>query len=175
MPDTFDFVCPAPLAAQGYRLRRESATDEPALRALYIRHRWNEFAVLPMDDTQKLALLDNQYTIQHRQYETAYANPRVFVLTRDGVLCGRLMLGETEGCLRILDILIEPAFRGRRLGSALLAGLIDQAGASNWCVTLHVDKTNRAQRLYARLGFVITGDAVVAYAMACPPPQGSVS
>lgn len=165
----FTLVCPAPLAAQGFVLRRETAEDAPRLRDLYIRHRWDEFAPLALAEAQKLALLGGQYDLQRRQYLAHYADARFYVLERDGALIARLMLGEAAGTLVILDVLVEPACRGQGVGTRLLAGFLAQAGAAGRTVLLHVDKINPARRLYERLGFRITGDAGIAYEMVWTP------
>lgn len=163
--EAFEFVCPAPLAARGFLLRDATAADEAGLRDLYARHRWQEFAPLGLPDTQIHDLLAMQYAIQLRQYSTNYRNPRVHILESQAGIACRLMLGEAEAALRILDILVEPAARCRGLGSLLLAGLLEQAGEAGWSVTLHVAKDNPAFRLYVRLGFRVTGDVGIALAM----------
>lgn len=170
MREQVDLACPLPLAARGFVLRPAAAADDPALRDLYRRHRWDEFAPLGLPDAQIRDLLGLQYDIQQQQYRARYRNPRFHVLERAGAIAGRLMLGEAEASLRILDILIEPALRGQGIAGALLAGLLDQAGRRGWPVTLHVAKGNPARRLYERLGFRVTGDVGIADAMAWTAP-----
>lgn len=166
MADGFEYTCPAPLTAQGYCLRRETGADQPALQQLYIRQRWHEFAPLMLGETQTRALIAGQYAIQHSQYLSRYENPRFYVLERDGAIAGRLMLGEAQGNLVILDILIDPDRRGTGLGTALISGFLQQAARK---VILHVDKQNPARRLYERLGFRIFADVEIAYAMQWDP------
>lgn len=165
-----DLPCPAPLVARGFSLREETPADESGLRGLYARHRWGEFAPLGLPEAEIAALIDMQYTIQHRQYLAAYAHPRFHVLSWKQGVAGRLLLGETGGSLRILDILVAPALRGQGVGGALLSTLLGQAGQAGWRVSLHVAKGNPAQRLYERLGFTVVGDIGIAWAMDCPPP-----
>lgn len=161
-----DPACPAPLAEAGFSLRLMAPPDEPALRAMYVRHRRDEFAPLGLPEVQLRALLESQFSIQSQQYAQTYANMSVHVLWRDGDVAGRLMLGEADGMLRVLDILIAPEWRGRGIGGALLAALLAQAGCE---VALNVAKGNPARRLYERLGFRVTQDVGVAFAMVWSP------
>ena len=48
--------------------------------------------------------------------------------------------------------------RSRGIGSTVLGQLIDEGRASSRIVTIHVEKFNRALRLYERLGFRIADD-----------------
>ena len=80
----------------------------------------------------------------------------------EGKPAGRLYVERREFLIRIVDIAIAPAFRGRGAGSALLAGVIAEASAAGKVVELHVEAANPALRLYRRLGFVQT-DAVAPY------------
>lgn len=84
------------------------------------------------------------------------------------------------GCtLYIQDIYVEPAWRGRGLGAALLgcvAALAVERGAP--LVELTVRENNPARRLYGRLGFhqvecahyVIAGPPLAKLAAAAPTP-----
>lgn len=165
----FELTCPETLAARGISLAIESEGDVPALRVLYLRHRWPEFAMLPLADEQKAALLDTQFTIQRQQYRARHPDHGFYVLACDGAVIGRLMLGLGEGAIAILDILVDPDWRGRGVGAAVLAAVAERARASARAVTLHVDKGNPALRLYQRTGFRIVGDAGLAHAMRFDP------
>ncbi len=57
----------------------------------------------------------------------------------------------------VLAMAVREGFRGMGIGTALLAGLIEYASAHYPALSLSVSKTNPARRLYARLGFKVTG------------------
>ena len=72
--------------------------------------------------------------------------------------------GEPVGCqyvrvhpdaLELVRIYILPAHQGRGIGTTLVQRLCASAAAEGKGVRLRVLKTNRAQELYARLGFVV--------------------
>lgn len=54
-----------------------------------------------------------------------------------------------------LIVAVEKTHRGQGVGTLLLKGLIDQAGAWRQAVSLSVASQNRAMRLYERLGFEV--------------------
>ena len=57
-----------------------------------------------------------------------------------------------------VSIGIAPAHRGRGIGGALLAALVEQArGRGHRAVSLSVEDGNRARSLYQRAGFVVVG------------------
>ena len=54
--------------------------------------------------------------------------------------------------------LTRVAFRGQGIGGALLQKLIDEAASTAKCVSIQVEQSNSAMRLYKRLGFIEVGD-----------------
>lgn len=158
-------TCPVLLAARGVSLRPQRDADDDAMLALYMRHRWGEFAPLGMPEAQVHTMLRMQYDIQRKQYAANYRNPVFYVLEQGGVLLGRLIVAEGEGAVMILDVLLDANVRGQGIGGVLLAGVMDQAAGRGAAVSLHVNKSNPAQRLYERLGFRVTADVDIAYQM----------
>jgi GNAT superfamily N-acetyltransferase len=160
------FLCPVSLAARGFHLRAEAEADLVALRRLFVRHRWEEFASLPWEDSAKEAFLGSQFDIQHRQY-AAYPCPQLLILADGDGLVGRLYLAADGDGIRLVDITLDPDRSGQGIGGALLTGVQDWAGVQGRIVSLHVDKANSgALALYLRLGFRVTGDAGLSWAMA---------
>jgi ribosomal protein S18 acetylase RimI-like enzyme len=135
------------------------------MRALYVAHRTPEFALLPMPEAGKLALLGQQYDLQRASYLTSHADARFLTLTKDDVVAGRLCLASAGADLALLDLLLAAPWRGSGVGSALLGALTQAAFANGQGVLLHVEKHNRALRLYQRLGFRVVGDAGAHWAM----------
>ena len=164
-----DIECSASLRQRGLWLAREAPADEPAMRALYIRHRLPEFSALPMLEAAKLALVGGQFDMQRNSYRASHPDARFLALFAHGVVAGRLYLASVGADVLLLDILIAEDLRGAGVGRDLIEALKQGAFANGQGVLLHVDKTNRARTLYERLGFRVTGDAEVSWAMAARP------
>ncbi len=59
----------------------------------------------------------------------------------------------------MIDIALLPPWQGQGLGTQLLQGLQQDAAREGGSISMHVEGSNPAQRLYDRLGFRVTGDA----------------
>jgi len=71
-----------------------------------------------------------------------------------------------------MDIALLPEYRGRGVGGALLADLMAEASAGAKPLTIHVERFNRALRLYERLGFVPVADKGVYLLLQWSPTSG---
>ncbi len=157
---------PAALADRGFVLRPETETDLPFLRRLYASTRWEELAVVTnWSDDQKLAVLDRQFGFQRHHYRTYYPATSWDVLENHGVPAGRLYVHRAPATLLVMDIALLPGWRGRGIGTALMQWVCAQARAAGKSVTVSVEKYNRAQTLYRRLGFREISDEGVHCAM----------
>jgi ribosomal protein S18 acetylase RimI-like enzyme len=78
-----------------------------------------------------------------------------------GAAWSRLLTGANKGYGHIddttpeLSVAIEPPYRGRGIGTALLAALMKEAELRYRAISLSVARDNAAARLYRRLGFEI--------------------
>jgi len=70
-----------------------------------------------------------------------------------------------EGQIHLQRLSLLPAFQNRGLGSDLVRELIAETRASRRALRLQVFLTNRARRLYQRLGFRIVGATDTHYSM----------
>ena len=71
---------------------------------------------------------------------------------------GRLYVARWPTEIRIVDIALLPEHRNRGTGSALLAGLMEEAATAVKPLTIHVERFNPALGLYQRLGFSAVAD-----------------
>lgn len=140
-------------AAAGLIFRPLNAADLPFLARVYASTRMEELAVTDWSAAQKAAFLQMQFDAQHAHYQKHYTGSDFFVTERESESIGRLYLARWKSEHRIIDIAFLPEHRGKGLGSALLADLLEEAAAAGKAVTIHVEKFNPAQRLYRRLGF----------------------
>jgi ribosomal protein S18 acetylase RimI-like enzyme len=142
-----------------FTLRPEVAEDEPFLRRLYTSTREEELAVTGWSDAEKAAFLAMQFDARRAAYLVSYPCAERSVVLVGSVPAGRLLVLRTSEEIRIVDVALLPEHRGLGLGTAILTPVLEEARASGRPVRIHVDRTNRAQSLYARLGFAPVSDA----------------
>jgi ribosomal protein S18 acetylase RimI-like enzyme len=68
-----------------------------------------------------------------------------------------MIVARTNAEWRLVDISLFPEHRGRGSGTVAIRELIREASDRGLPLRLSVLRTNRAQRLYQRLGFVAKG------------------
>jgi GNAT superfamily N-acetyltransferase len=139
-------------------LRPICPDDQPFLQALYASTREQELAPVPWDATQKAAFLQMQFDAQHAHYQEHYAGAAFDIILVAGQAAGRLYVARWSSEIRIVDIAFVPGFRGRGLGTRLIADLQGEANGRGVPLTIHVERLNPALRLYERLGFELAED-----------------
>jgi len=139
-------------------LRPASSADRPFLAQVYATTRAEELALVPWTEEQKARFVAHQFEAQDAHYRTHYGDGTFDVIEVDGEPAGRLYVHRGPSEIRIVDITLAPAFRGRGLGTRLLRALIDEAEDRGCKLSIHVEMNNPAQRLYERLGFRPAGE-----------------
>ena len=134
-------------------VRPETAEDDAFLRRLTVEGRWAEFAPLPLADTHKHMLLEQQYEARRQHYRAYYGEADFGVIEVDGVPVGRLCLLRGERDYNLVDIALLPEHCGKGVGSILLDEILSEAAARGRTVSLRVEHINPARRLYERKGF----------------------
>jgi GNAT superfamily N-acetyltransferase len=134
------------------------AGDEEFLYQVYAGTRAEELAQVGWDDSQKELFLRQQFTAQGQWYTEQYGGASFDVVLLDGQPVGRLYVARWEEEIRIMDIALLPEHRGRGVGGGLLIRLMAEATAAGRPLTIHVERFNRALRLYGRLGFAAVED-----------------
>jgi len=139
-------------------LRPVADGDRTFLVELYASVREPELAHVPWNDAVQRAFVEHQFSAQDAHYRQHYRGATLDVIEVDGQPAGRLYVHRAPGDIRIMDIALAPAFRGRGIGSGLLRRLISEAEASGQTLSIHVEGNNPARRLYERLGFRPVGE-----------------
>jgi ribosomal protein S18 acetylase RimI-like enzyme len=134
-------------------LRPATPGDDAFLRAVYASTRSDELAVTDWSEEQKAAFCTQQFTAQAAHYRAHYPTAEYNVIEFEQQPAGRLYLDRWTREIRIMDIALLPAFRGRGIGSYLLEQLKEEARAVGKLLSIHVEKFNPALRLYQRHGF----------------------
>jgi ribosomal protein S18 acetylase RimI-like enzyme len=132
-------------------------TDTGFLRALFAESR-EDLIILPPDVRD--GLVDMQFRAQRRHYDEVFPRAQHDILVAHGVDVGRLIVETSTAGVRIVDVSVQRAYRGRGVASAALTELLAQADRERRPARLSVwaDNTD-ARRLYERLGFAVTAAA----------------
>jgi len=147
-------------------LRPVEPGDEEFLLRLYGTTREDELAYVDWPAEQKAAFVRHQFDAQTQHYREHYPSATFDVILVDGEPAGRLYVDRWPSETRIMEIALLPEFRGGGVGS----GLIQAIQAEGREVTIHVERFNRAQELYRRLGFVPEEAGPVYVLMRWTPP-----
>jgi GNAT superfamily N-acetyltransferase len=134
-------------------LRPARPEDREHLLAVYASTRAEELAPVPWTEEQKGAFVKMQFDAQDTHYREHYEGATYEVIEVDGVPAGRLYLHRKPKEIRLVDIALLAPFRGKGIGTRLLAELIAEAKGRGVPLTIHVELFNPARRLYERLGF----------------------
>lgn len=163
------------MSAPQVTLRPIAPEDEPFLRRVYASTRLDELAPLGWSAEQQQGFLNQQFDTQHSQFQTHYADAEFLVILLGEQPIGRLYVARWPEQIALLDIALLPEHRGAGIGTRLLGALIDEAAAASKPLRLHVEKFNRAQRLYQRLGFYTLEDQGVYWYMELSPARAAGS
>jgi ribosomal protein S18 acetylase RimI-like enzyme len=139
-------------------LRPVADDDRAFLVELYGSVREPELAHVPWDEATRSAFVEHQFAAQDTHYRQNYPGATLDVVEVDGERAGRLYVHRGPSDIRIMDIALAPAFRGRGIGTELLRRLIAEAQASGRKLSIHVEMNNPARTLYERLGFRPAGE-----------------
>lgn len=131
----------------------EPAADAEFLSAVYASTRADELAIVPWTDDEKQAFLRMQFVAQDRYWREQRPDAAFDVILVGGQPAGRLYVDRSADEIRIVDIALLPAHRGRGVGTLLIGRVLDEGRETGRPVTIHVERGSRARVLYERLGF----------------------
>ena len=155
----------------GLGFRPIADADLPFLRDLYASTREAELVPVPWPPAAKRAFLEQQFAAQHAFYHDAYKDSDFLLILQDESPIGRVYVHRMPGEICVVDIALLSEHRGRGIGSALFAELINEARATFSEINLHVEPNNPAQRLYTRLGFRLVEHREVYDYLVLPPAR----
>lgn len=148
-------------AAHSIHFRFVSPEDHGFLYEVYASTRREEFAGTGWDAAAIETFLRMQFQLQDAQYLRNAPGATFEIILVDDQPAGRLYLRRTEGGIRLVDIALLPAFRGRGVGSRILKGLVMEADAGGLVIGLHVDQANPIRQFYEKLDFRQRGEGGV--------------
>lgn len=162
---------------EAHSTRPATPEDEAFLCALYTSTREDEVAAWGWTETQRRDFLKQQFSLQHRSYEMQFPGADQQIIVSDQRSIGRILVYRAGDELRLVDIALLPAERGRGVATSLIRVLIAEAHEKHLPVRLQVITSNPAVRLYERLGFRRTGGDDLYFQMesAAPSSGGSAT
>jgi ribosomal protein S18 acetylase RimI-like enzyme len=102
---------------------------------------------------------------QRAHFDTGFVLSEIRVIVGDGVDAGYISAAVEDGQLRLFNIMIDPAFQNRGLGTAVLGWLQGEARALGLPLRLQVLRVNPARALYERLGFRVVEETLTHFRM----------
>jgi ribosomal protein S18 acetylase RimI-like enzyme len=144
-------------AAANFTLRPAEESDENFLFHLYANTRQEEMSAWGWNDAQKEAFLRLQFAAL-KQHHRALDGLDHKIILIDSRPAGRILVMRNEEEIRLSDIALLDRHRMRGIGSRLVRELQEESVETGKPLRLHVERFNRAIRLYERMGFVIIED-----------------
>ena len=141
-----------------YVLRSADPSDYEFLAILYATTRSDELdrAGFPLD--QRAAFCRMQFEAQQHHYRHYFARAHDQIVLLNDQMIGRVLVARAPDEIFLVDIALMPNYRNLGIGSQLVANLIAERKALACPLRLYAEKNSRAQALYFRFGFVVTGD-----------------
>jgi len=139
------------------------ATDDNRqfLVSLYGNSRADEMAAWGWPGEQRERFITMQYAARRSQYDAVYPDREEWIVTVQNRVVGLLSVARGAERISLVDIALQPEYRGRGVGRRLLQGLQQEAMESGKTIRLHVLAENGAAvRFYQRLGFRCIHDGV---------------
>ena len=130
---------------------------------------------MPVDDEQRLAVLESQFELQDSHFRGFFPFTDRRIVTRSGQMLGRLYVDRGPDLWRLIDISLLPECTGQGIGGALFDTMLAEADAAGVPVTLHCSITNRAFTLYERKGFATVRLEGADWIMERPVPVGPLA
>lgn len=134
-------------------LRPAQPADEPLLARLFADARGGALRSAGLGEREVELLLGMQRLAQEAEYRAAFPQAEHSIVEADGAAVGRVVIARRPGEIRLVDLALLAACRGRGIGSSLLRALQADAATAGRTLGLRVALGNPAGRLYARLGF----------------------
>lgn len=156
------------------KLRPATAQDDTFLRKVFASTRAEVLGLAAWDVAQQQVFLEMQYQAQRRSYLAQFPGAGHYIIQREAIDAGRLIVDRAAEALCLVDISLLPEHRNAGLGTALIRDLQVEAARAGGPIMLHVDRTNRAQCLYERLGFEQTAGDDIYLEMAWRPQTARV-
>jgi ribosomal protein S18 acetylase RimI-like enzyme len=160
------------LSARAITLEPAGSFDQEFLYRTFASTRADEVALTGWSAEQQESFLRMQFEAQRRGYLLQTPEAQYWVIRENGTPAGRLIVDRTAGDIHLIDIGLLPEFRGRGIGSTLMAAIIHEARQERKFIRLFVERFNPALQWYEGLGFKVTGGGQIYLEMVWQPSSG---
>lgn len=158
----------------GLGLRPMNASDNAFVESLYHSTR-DDLRMLDAEEDFIEEFIDFQRRAQNQGYGDMFPNAMYFVAEYHNERIGRVVLDFGQSEIRVVDIALIPAARGKGYGGQVLQAVQMAAGKVMAPLTLTVRSDHlRAKQLYARLGFVVEEARIPYERMVWYPPASGI-
>lgn len=147
-----------PIADGSLKLRAVGVADQAFLLDVYASSREIELALVPWDEAQKRAFVEQQLHAQTHYYESEYAAATHDIILYKDVAVGRIYVLRDESEIVILDMAVLPVHRKQGIATALVRQLQDEAARAGKSIRVSIEPYNPSQNLFKNLGFEVNGD-----------------
>lgn len=135
------------------KLRQVVEKDNLFIETVYRSTREDELKLTNWTEQQKSAFILMQSIAQHAEYKKKFPGAVFQIINFNKKDAGRFYTCEIDDEIRLIDITLLPAFRGKGIGTFLLKELIKTSNRVEKKISLHVDPATPAMQLYLRFGF----------------------
>lgn len=166
-------------------LRPATPKDADFQFRLFVSAHCDELTIPGWAPAQQEAFLKMQFRLRADGYGRQYPTAVTSIGLLHGVPVGELIVQREPASIHVVDVSVLPVYEAgglshssAGLGRWLLSGLIEEARQSGRPLLAQVLNTNRAKKLWLRMGFIVTGDDGVHAAIewrpspAPPTPRG---
>ncbi|MCX6950883.1 MAG: GNAT family N-acetyltransferase [Verrucomicrobia bacterium] len=143
-------------SGSSWYLRPVGPADGAFLFRLYATTRAEELAAWGWPPAQQEMFLQTQFIARSRGHAAAYPAARGSIILQNEIAVGTCLVSEAGDHVHLVNLALLPEHRGAGLGRSLIESLQSLAAETGRPLRLTVANGNRALRLYARLGFIVT-------------------
>ncbi|ADV81011.1 GNAT family N-acetyltransferase [Terriglobus saanensis] len=148
-----------PVRVTSLYLRQAESADEEFLQRLYAEQRTAELESSGLDALQCEVFLQIQFRARQLSYAAHYPTASDQIIHLEcGSPIGRILVERSTEGMRLIDIALLRKQQRRGFGTKLLHALLQECMSRGEELRLQVLKGSVAERLYLRLGFVLTGE-----------------
>lgn len=135
-------------------LRSVRSTDEAFLLRLFRTFRNDIDYAIGLSEAEKTTFIQQQFTAQRRSYQHKYPDSSPKLILVNNARAGRIWIARLKDQIRLVDIMVLPAFQNQGVGSSLIRQLQEEARVTERPLRHMVHTTNwDALRFYQRHGF----------------------